>query len=81
MIGRDPTYKPAAASKWTGSARTATAMAAAAGGVTVVDRDADAGPDPLIWEANVIGLYRPDVAALASRATFCGKPWPGWVDD
>ncbi len=56
-------------------------MAAAAGGVTVVDRDAAAWPDPLIWEANVIGLYRPDVAALASRATFCGKPWPGWVDD
>jgi len=41
----------------------------------------DAGRDPLVGEADVIGLYRPDLAALASRVTFCGKPWPGWVDD
>ncbi len=53
----------------------------ATGPGAVVDRDADAGPDPLVCEADVIGLYRPDVAALASRVTFCGKPWPGWIDD
>ena len=42
----------------------------------------DAQPDPFVSEGDVAGLYHPDVAALASRATASDPgSGPTMIDD
>jgi hypothetical protein len=40
------------------------------------DLTEDARPDPLVTEADVTGLYRPEAAALASQSTPPPRPGP-----
>jgi len=45
------------------------------------DPGEDIRQDPLIAEADVIGLYRPDIAAAAGRYTACNTGSETKIDD